>query len=178
MDGFGIGASVRRKEDRRFLTGKGTYTDDINRPRQLQAFLLRSPHAHARILSIDTSRALAVPGVKVVITAADIPDIPSEEAFVGEGPMNFRDLLHNCLARDKALYEGHVVAAVAGTSAAAVDAALALIEVQYEVLPFVIDVEAAMAPDAPVLHETMFTVGVTPISRIERLRAVDEIPSV
>ena len=76
----------------------------------------RSPHAHARIVSIDTSKAEALPGVKAVVTAADFPDIPSEEAFVGEGPMNFRDLSRNCMARDKALYEGHAVAAVAATS--------------------------------------------------------------
>ncbi len=72
MDGFGIGASVRRKEDKRFLTGKGTYTDDINRPRQLQAFLLRSPHAHAKIGAIDTAAAKAAPGVVAVFTGADL----------------------------------------------------------------------------------------------------------
>ncbi len=69
MDGFGIGASVRRKEDRRFLTGKGTYTDDINRPGQLQAYLLRSPHAHAKIGTIDTAAAKVAPGVVAVFTA-------------------------------------------------------------------------------------------------------------
>src|SRR5215470_16945805 len=72
MGSFGIGAAVRRKEDRRFLTGKGTYTDDINRPGQLQAYLLRTPHAHAEIAEIDTAKAKAAPGVAAVFTGADL----------------------------------------------------------------------------------------------------------
>src|SRR6185437_14249696 len=124
--------------------------------------ILRSPHAHARIRSIDTSRAAALPGVKAVVTAADFPEIPSEEAFVGEGPMNFRDLSYNCMARGKVLYDGHAVAAVAATSPAIAEEAVELIEVEYEVLPHVIDVEDAMKPDAPVLHTDLFTQGVDP----------------
>ena len=100
--------------------------------------------------------------MRAVVTAADFPDIPSEEAFVGEGPMNFRDLSRNCMARDKALYEGHAVAAVAAISQAICDQALELIDVKYEVLPYVIDVEAAMADDAPVLHEDLFTANLEP----------------
>src|SRR5579863_5446678 len=119
----------------------------------------RSPHAHARTVSIDTSKAATLPGVTAVLTAADLPNIPSEEAFVGEGPMNFRDLSRNIMARGKALYEGHAVAAVAATSQLVADQALDLIDVTYEVLPFVIDVEAAMVPDAPVLHDDLFTAG-------------------
>src|SRR5437868_13065596 len=72
MGSFGIGASVRRKEDLRFLTGRGTYTDDINRPGQLQAYLLRSPHAHAEIAAIDAAKAQAAPGVAAVFTGADL----------------------------------------------------------------------------------------------------------
>ena len=124
--------------------------------------ILRSPHAHARIVSIDTSKAKALKGVFAVVTAADFPDIPSEEAFVGEGPMNFRDLSLNCMARDKVLYEGHALAAVAAARRRSPMQALALIDVKYEVLPHVIDVEAAMAADAPVLHDDMFTAGVNP----------------
>src|SRR5258707_1957621 len=77
MGSFGIGAAVRRKEDLRFLTGKGRYTDDINRPGQLQAFLLRSPHAHAEIARIDTATATAAPGVAAIFTGADLqaPDL-------------------------------------------------------------------------------------------------------
>ena len=131
-------------------------------PGMLWGKVKRSPHAHARIVSIDASKALKLPGVKAVVTADDFPDIPSEEAFVGEGPMNFRDLSRNCLARGKALYEGHAVAAVAAISQAVADEALELIEVKYEVLPHVIDVEAAMAPDAPILHDDLFTANVEP----------------
>jgi carbon-monoxide dehydrogenase large subunit len=72
MGDFGIGAAVRRKEDFRFLTGQGTYTDDINRPGQLYAFLLRSPHAHAELGAIDTAAANAAPGVSAVFTGADL----------------------------------------------------------------------------------------------------------
>ena len=105
---------------------------------------------------------MALPGVRAVVTAADFPEIRSEEAFVGEGPMNFRDLSRNVMARDKVLYEGHAVAAVAATSPIIAAEALDLIEVEYEVLPHVIDVEAAMKPGAPLLHEDLFTQGVEP----------------
>jgi CO/xanthine dehydrogenase Mo-binding subunit len=135
---------------------------DMVMPGMLWGKVKRSPYAHARIVSIDSSKALALPGVRAVVTAADFPDIPSEEAFVGEGPMNFRDLSRNCMARDKALYEGHAVAAVAAISQAICDEALELIDVTYDVLPYVIDVEAAMAEDAPILHEDLFTANVEP----------------
>ena len=144
------------------VTGRAQFGADLALPGMLVGKMKRSPHAHARIVSIDTSKALKLPGVKAVVTSADFPNIPSETAFVGEGPMNFRDLSCNCMARDKALYEGHAVAAVAATSAAIADEALELIEVKYEVLPHVIDVEAAMAPDAPLLHSDLFTQGVKP----------------
>jgi CO/xanthine dehydrogenase Mo-binding subunit len=144
------------------VTGRAVFAADTRSPGMLWGKIKRSPHAHARILSIDTSKAEALPGVKAVLTAADLPNIPSEEAFVGEGPMNFRDLSLNIMARKKALYEGHAVAAVAATSQAIASLALDLIDVTYEVLPFVIDVEAAMAPDAPVLHEDLFTAGLDP----------------
>src|SRR5271165_5820644 len=108
-------------------------------PGMLWGKVKRSPHAHARIMSINVDKALKLPGVKAVVTADDFPPIASEEAFVGEGPMNFRDLSRNCMARDKALYEGHAVAAVAATSVAIADAALELIDVKYEALPHVID---------------------------------------
>jgi CO/xanthine dehydrogenase Mo-binding subunit len=144
------------------VTGRAQFGADLALPGMLVGKMKRSPHAHARIISIDASKALQLPGVKAVVTSADFPNIPSETAFVGEGPMNFRDLSCNCMARDKALYEGHAVAAVAATSAAIADEALDLIEVTYEVLPHVIDVEAAMASDAPLLHADLFTQGVKP----------------
>jgi CO/xanthine dehydrogenase Mo-binding subunit len=144
------------------VIGRASFGADMTMPGMLWGKVKRSPHAHARILKIDTSKAAALPGVLAVVTSADFPNIPNEEAFVGEGPMNFRDLSRNCMARDKVLYDGHAVAAVAATSQSIADEALDLIEVEYQVLPHVIDVEAAMAPDAPVLHDDMFTQGVEP----------------
>src|SRR6201986_3950964 len=129
------------------VTGRAMFGADMVMAGMLWGKVKRSPHAHARIVSIDASKALALPGVKAVVTAADFPEIASEEAFVGEGPMNFRDLSRNVMARKKALYEGHAIAAVAATTQAIASQALELIEVQYEVLPFVIEVEEAMAPD-------------------------------
>src|SRR5437764_8718819 len=144
------------------VIGRATFGADMTMPGMLWGKVLRSPHAHARIRSIDTSRAAALPGVKAVVTADDFPEIASEEAFVGEGPMNFRDLSYNCLARGKVLYDGHAVAAVAAISPAIADEAAELIEVEYEVLPHVIDVEEAMKPNAPILHNDLFTQGVDP----------------
>jgi CO/xanthine dehydrogenase Mo-binding subunit len=144
------------------VIGRASFGADMTMPGMLWGKVKRSPHAHARIVKIDTSKAAALPGVQAVVTSADFPNIPNEEAFVGEGPMNFRDLSRNCMARDKVLYDGHAVAAVAAMSQSIADEALDLIEVEYEVLPHVIDVEAAMADDAPVLHDDLFTQGVEP----------------
>jgi CO/xanthine dehydrogenase Mo-binding subunit len=144
------------------VTGRANFGADMVMPGMLWGKVKRSPHAHARIMSIDTEKARALPGVKAVITWEDFPPIPSEEAFVGEGPMNFRDLSRNCMARDKALYDGHAVAAVAAISPAIAEQACELIEVDYHVLPHVIDVEEAMQPDAPVLHDDLYTQSVEP----------------
>jgi CO/xanthine dehydrogenase Mo-binding subunit len=144
------------------VTGRAVFAADTRATGMLWGKVLRSPHAHANIIKIDATKALALPGVKAVVTAADFPNIPSEEAFMGEGPMNFRDLSWNVMAHSKALYEGHAVAAVAATTQAIAEEALGLIDVQYEVLPHVIDVEDAMKDDAPVLHKDMFTQGVNP----------------
>ncbi|MGH7093751.1 MAG: xanthine dehydrogenase family protein molybdopterin-binding subunit, partial [Stellaceae bacterium] len=144
------------------VMGRAAFGADMVMPGMLWGKMKRSPHAHARIKSINAAKARALPGVKAVVTAADFPDIASEEAFMGEGPMNFRDLSRNCMAKDKALYDGHAVAAVAATSASIAEEALDLIEVEYEVLPHVIDVEAAMADNAPLLHDDLFTQGVEP----------------
>ena len=144
------------------VTGRATFGADMRLPGMIHGRVKRSPHAHARILGIDTSKAAALAGVLAVVTADDFPDIASEDAFVGEGPINFRDLSSNIMARGKALYDGHPVAAVAATTPAIAEEALDLIEVDYEVLPHVIDVEAAMAPGAPLLHDDMITEGMTP----------------
>src|SRR3954465_2154278 len=157
-----VGTRPIRPDGADKVTGRAAFGADLKLPGMLEGRVKRSPHAHARIVKIDTAKALKLPGVKAVVTADDFPDIPSEEAFVGEGPMNFRDLSRNCLARGKVLYEGHAVAAVAAMSAAIADEALELIEVTYEVLPHVIDVEDAMKPDAPLLHDDLITQGVDP----------------
>ncbi|MBI1778004.1 MAG: xanthine dehydrogenase family protein molybdopterin-binding subunit [Proteobacteria bacterium] len=157
-----VGTRPIRPDGADKVTGRATFGADMAMPGMLFGRVKRSPHAHARIVAIKTDKARALAGVKAVVSAADFPNIKSEEAFVGEGPMNFRDLSRNCMARDKVLYDGHAVAAVAATSPAIAEAALDLIEVQYEVLPHVIDVEAAMAPDAPLLHDDLFTQNVEP----------------
>ena len=144
------------------VTGAAQFGADYYLPGMLYGKVLRSPHAHARIRSIDTSRAEALPGVKAVITGADLPDHPFE--FVGPERLavNFWHITRNIMAREKALYEGHAVAAVAAISMSIANRALALIDVDYEVLPHVIDVEEAMAEDAPLLFEDMITRGVDP----------------
>ena len=141
------------------VTGRAQYGADLVLPGMLIGKIKRSPHAHARIVSIDTRKAKALAGVKAVITAADLPDLESAEYEAGESAGDQRDLSLNVMARHKVLYEGHALAAVAATSGSIADAALDLIEVVYEVLPHVTDVEAAMEPDAPVLHDDMFTKG-------------------
>ena len=160
-----VGTRTIRPDGVDKVTGRARFGADFDMPGQLVGQVLRSPHAHASIRAIDTSKAAALPGVKAVITGADMPDIPPFVEEAGEGMVNYQDLSHNVMARKKVLYDGHAVAAVAATSAAIADEALRLIDVSYEVLPHVIDVEAAMEPDAPLLHETLFTQGVSPAAK-------------
>jgi len=144
------------------VTGRAAFGADFTLPGMIWGQVVRSPHPHARIRSIDASAALALPGVRAVVTARDFPDLPSEVSTGGESPINFRHVSLNVIARDKVLYEGHAVAAVAATSTALAAEAAALIKVDYEVLPHVIDVLDAMREDAPLLHEDLFTNGVEP----------------
>jgi CO/xanthine dehydrogenase Mo-binding subunit len=148
-----VGTRPIRPDGVEKVTGRANFGADRALPGMLYGKIKRSPHAHARIIRINAEKALALPGVRAVATSVDFPEIRPEEAFVGEGPMNFRDLSRNVMARGKALYEGHAVAAVAAVSPAIAAEALDLIEVEYEVLPHVIDVEEAMAPHAPLLHD-------------------------
>jgi CO/xanthine dehydrogenase Mo-binding subunit len=141
------------------VTGRAAYGADFVMPGMLHGRVKRSPHAHARIVSIDARKALALPGVKAVVTSEDFPNLADEVVGGGESDSNMRDLSLNCMARGKALYEGHAVAAVAAISPVIAEQALDLIDVTYEVLPHVIDVEAAMEPDAPLLHDHLFTGG-------------------
>jgi CO/xanthine dehydrogenase Mo-binding subunit len=144
------------------VTGRANFGADMHLPGMLEGRIKRSPHAHARIVRIDTAKAAALKGVLAVTTSADFPEIPSEEAVSGDGFVNYRYVSANMLARGKVLYDGHAVAAVAATTAAIAEEAVNLIEVEYEVLPHVIDVEAAMAAGAPLLHDDLFTAGITP----------------
>ena len=154
-----VGTRPIRPDGADKVTGKAMYGADLALPGMIVGKIKRSPHAHARIISIDTRKARALPGVKAIVTAADFPDLASEEYEAGESASNLRDLSLNVMARHLALYDGHAVAAVAATTSAIADEALGLITVEYEVLPHVVDVEAAMAEDAPLLHGDMFTQG-------------------
>ncbi len=142
------------------VLGRARYAADIQPPGMLHGKLLRSPHPHARIRGIDAARALALPGVKAVATAADLPDVSAAVVDQEEGgTVNYGFYSRNVMAREKALYRGHAVAAVAATSSAVAEEALALIDVDYEVLPPVLDADQAMAPGAPVLHERLLTLS-------------------
>jgi carbon-monoxide dehydrogenase large subunit len=144
MTGFG---RVPRKEDARFVRGRGTFVDDITRPGMLHGAVLRSPYAHARILSVDTSAAESHPKVRAVLTGADLaardmawmPTLSHDVAAV--------------LATDKVRYQGQEVAFVVADDRYAARDALALVEVEYEELPAVVDARRALDPDAPLVRE-------------------------
>src|SRR5512143_684244 len=151
-----IGASVRRKEDYRFLTGAGQYTDDVNPPNHVHAYFLRSPHAHARILKIDAAKAKAAPGVVAVYTGADLEGVnglPCGWLITGTDGKPMNEPPHPVLAKDKVRYVGdHVALVVAETPHGAKDAA-EQIEVDYDVLPAVVGAVDALKPGAPQIHD-------------------------
>ena len=136
------------------VTGKALYGADVLLPGLLHGKVLRSPHAHARIKNIDTSKAVAHPDVEAVITAVDFPDQENKSVSLIPGPpINLKQQTDNILASEKVLYKGHAVAAVAASSLHAAEEALELIDVEYEILPHVSTVESATADGAPVLHD-------------------------
>ncbi len=158
MDKFGIGQPVRRKEDVRLLTGRGTYTDDLDPPGQAHLVVVRSPHAHARIVSIGTAEAKAAPGVLAVLTGADadadgigrfpvMVDVPGRDGTTLFAPP--REMLQTRKVR---MVGDPVAIVVAETRQQAQDAA-ELVEVAYDPLPSVTDTAASLAPDAPLLWE-------------------------
>ena len=161
MDNKWIGERTIRPDGADKVTGRATFGADFNLPGMLWGKVLRSPHAHARIKSINLKKAAALPGVKAAICSDDMVEFPLDTPVM-VGPADLRFVSRNIMARDKVLYAGHAVAAVAATSVKIAEDALALIEVEYEVLPHVIDVDEAMKPDAPVLHDFMRTAGVDP----------------
>jgi len=157
MDKFGIGQPVRRKEDVRLLTGRGTYTDDLDRPGQAHAVVLRSPHAHARILSMDISEAKDAPGVLAVLTGHDaiadgLKPLPVQVEVPGKEKPLFAPTRH-ILQTERVRYVGDPVAlVVAETREQAMDAA-ELIQVDYETLPSITETGAALDPASPVIWE-------------------------
>ncbi|WP_138933876.1 xanthine dehydrogenase family protein molybdopterin-binding subunit [Roseovarius arcticus] len=139
-----VGTRVPRPDGVDKVTGRALYGADLNVPGMQVGLILRSPHAHATINRIDTSAAAALPGVKAIVTSADL-GVPEDQSL--------RDVQDNCLARGKVLYDGHAVAAVAAKDMATAKAALKLIKVDYTPLPHVTDVDEAMKSDAPVVQE-------------------------
>ena len=152
-----VGTRPIRPDGLEKVTGKARFGADLVLPGMLYGKVVRSPHAHARIVSIDTSAAESMEGVKAVITGADFPDLSAN----GAHPSDI-DVANNAIARDKVLYEGHVVAAVAAITREQAEAAAKAVAVTYEVLPHVLTVDEAMADNAPLLHEAMITKGVDP----------------
>ena len=139
------------------VTGRALYGADAHPAGLIHGAVLRSPHAHARIVSIDTSEAEALPEVLAVVTAADLPEVGDKMVDLGEGATPLKYLCGNVLAAEKVLYKGHAVAGVAAASLHAAEQALAKIRVEYEVLPAVVTAPAAMSADAPVLHDDLRT---------------------
>ena len=158
MSATGIGAAVRRKEDQRFITGKGHYTDDINRPGQGHAYFLRSPHAHAKIKSVDSKSAAAMPGVLAVLTGAELAADKIGGLICGwmikskdGSPMKAAP--HPAIAHGKANHVGDAVAVVIAETLAQAKDAAEKVKVDYEVLPAAVDPAKAQGQGAPQIHE-------------------------
>ena len=153
-----IGTRPIRHDGADKVTGRAIYGGDFQMAGLLRGFILRSPHSHARIKSIDTSKAAALPGVHAVVTAKDFPEVDGKKMVdLGEGLMPLAYARGNVLASDKVFYRGHAVAAVAAVNEHVAEDAAKLIEVEYEVLPCVLTAPEAMLPTAPILHEDLTT---------------------
>ncbi len=154
-----LGQRLPRVDALERVTGKATFGADFRLPGTLVAKILHSPYAHARIKSIDCSKALQVEGVKAVITAEDMPPLPPESRISGaaEESIGLANLRLLWMARDKVFFHGHPVAAVAATSAHVAEQAIELIKVEYEPLPVVEDMMEAIKPGAPIIHEGLLT---------------------
>jgi CO/xanthine dehydrogenase Mo-binding subunit len=152
-----IGTRPVRPDGADKVTGRALYGADYQAAGLLHGHVLRSPHAHARILRIDTSKAEALPGVKAVVTATDFSQGPDRLVDLGDGEVPLSYIRGNMLASSKALYRGHAIAAVAATSPHIAEEAAGLIEVEYEPLPCVLTATDAMQEGAPLLHEDLTT---------------------
>ena len=149
LDYKAIGTRPIRPDGVDKVTGRANFGADFSLPGMIHGRILRSPHAHALIKSVDLSAALAMDGVFAAVAGGDFPEPPA--------PREIGDLARNIMARDKVLYHGHAVAAVAAATPQLAEQALAAIRVDYEVLTPVLDLDAAMAPDAPLLDDQCFT---------------------
>ena len=162
-----VGTRAPRLDGLEKVTGAARFGADIHIAGMLHGKMLTSPHAHARILSIDTRAAEAIPGVKAVITARDFPIFEQQQAidFMAEQFRGARIMAEHFMARDKALYRGHPVAAIAATSPHIAEEAAKLIHVDYEVLPAVLTIKDALKDDAPLVHDSLTTVTRGPAGR-------------
>jgi CO/xanthine dehydrogenase Mo-binding subunit len=154
-----IGSRPIRHDGLDKVTGRARFGADYELPGTLQGVFVRSPHAHARILSIDTSKAESLAGVRAVITAADFPELPMEAIAAGPAVIDFGANARTILANEKVLFHGHAYAAVAATTIDIAREAAKLVEAKFEVLEPVLSLEAALAPGAPILHEGQETLG-------------------
>src|SRR5262249_32125629 len=158
MSATGIGAAVRRKEDQRFVTGKGHYTDDVNRAGQCCAYFLRSPHAHATIKTIDAKAAAAMPGVLAVLTGAELAADKIGNLICGwmitsKDGSQMKMAPHPAIAHGKANYVGDPVAVVVAETPAQAKDAAEKIKIDYELLPALADPAKAQAAGTPQNHE-------------------------
>jgi CO/xanthine dehydrogenase Mo-binding subunit len=147
-----LGKSLNRVEDPRFLRGEGRYIDDISLPKMAHAAVVSSPHAHARIVRVDTTRAQQLPGVIMVLTGADVTARAAPLPSFGAGP-----IVQDMIATEKVRHHGETVAAVIAKSRYIAEDACEEIEVEYEPLPVVLDPFEAQAQDAPLVHEKLGT---------------------
>ncbi len=152
-----VGTRPIRHDGTDKVTGRAKFANDTNMSAMLHGKILRSPHAHARIKSIDVSAALAFPGVMAVVTSQDLSEADDRIEEMGEDSVNLRYLSNNILAGDKVLYHGHPVAAVAAIDAYIAEEALSLIKVEYEVLPHIMDVKDAMKEGAAIILDGLRT---------------------
>lgn len=154
-----IGTRSIRPDGFEKVTGKANYGADLALPGMIWGKMLRSPHAHALIKRIDTTKAEALTGVMAITTFADFPSVSVEAIASGEGTVDSLDLARNIMADGKVLYHGHAILGIAATSEATAEQALNLVEIDYQLLPPVMDIRDAITAGATVLHDDMFTEG-------------------